>query len=173
MSHNTHIFLINEEAENGQDAMLVIDNSLIENKQDFTDWFRVLGAINLRTGEYTECKYLIGHNPNKIRSISDLEEFANKLYSQEDWNRLKSDLERFVKSDLFWNAKCVCERLDGINYARALGFPQWKANIKDSFAINDGYFFMDGITDWRSLEDASEADFEPANIYAVIVDFHS
>lgn len=172
MSHSTHVFLINDATDIG-DAMLMVDNSLINNPPSDCDYFRVLGAIDLKTDEYKEWTQLIGSNSNKIRSKSDLEAFANKLYSQEDWDRLKADLERFVKSDLFWNAKYVCERLDGMNDARAFGFPKWKANIRDSFAINDGYFYMDGITDWRSLEDASEADFEPANIYAVIVDFHS
>ena len=172
MSHSTHVFLINDAIDLG-DAMLMVDNSFVNTPPSDCDYFRVLGAIDFKTDEYKEWTQLIGSNPNKIRSKNDLEQFANSLYSKEDWDRLKSDLERFVKSDLFWNAKCVCERLDGMNYARALGFPKWKANIKDSFAINDGYFYMDGITDWRSIEDASEADFEPANIYAVIVDFHS
>ena len=168
MSHTTHIFLINN-AIDLDNAVLMVDNSLINTPPSDYDYFRVLGAIDFKTDEYKEWTQLI---PNKIRSKNDLEEFANSLYSKEYWDRLKSDLERFVKSDLFWNAKYVCERLDGINYARALGFPKWKANIKDSFAINDGYFYMDGVTDWRSLKDASQANFEPANIYAVIVDFH-
>lgn len=171
MSHTTHVFLINNAIDLGN-AMLIVNNSLINTSSSNYDYFKVLGAIDFKTDEYKEWTQLIGSNPNKIRSKNDLEQFANSLYSKEYWNHLKSDLERFIKSDLFWNAKCVCERLDGMNYARALGFPKWKANIKDSFAINDGYFYVDGITDWRSIEDSSQADFEPANIYAVIVDFH-
>ena len=153
--------------------MLVIDNSLIENKPDFTDWFRVLGAINLRTGEYTESKYLIGHNPNKITSISALEEFANKIYSKERFDSVKSDLERYLKSDLYYCAMSACKLLDGMSYAKSMGFPKWKATDKDAFAIYDGYYDYNGITDWRSIIDQPESDWEPRDTYAVIVDFHS
>lgn len=172
MSHNTHVFLINDATDIG-DAMLMIDNSLINTPPSDCDYFRVLGAIDFKTDEYKEWIQLIGSNPNKIRSKNDLEQFANSLYSKEDWDRLKSDLERFVKSDLFWNAKCVCERLDGMNYARALGFPKWSADPDKVFAINDGYYHLSGISDWRTIEDKSEADYEQLEVYAVIVDFHS
>lgn len=172
MSHNTHIFLVNNCIDLG-DAMLMVDNSLINNIPSVCDYFRVLGAINLNTGEYKEWMQLIGSNPNKIRSKNDLEEFANKLYSQEDWNRLKSDLERFIKSELFYNAKCACARLDGMSYAKSMGFPKWTADPDKVFAVNDGEYDIDGISDWTTIEEQSEADYEPEEVYAVIVDFHS
>lgn len=167
MSHSTHVFLINDATDIGA-AMLMVDNSLINTPPSDCDYFRVLGAIDFKTDEYKEWTQLIGSNPNKIRSKNDLEQFANKLYSQEYWNRLKADLERFVKSDLFWNAKYACERLDGISYAKSLGFPKWKADSLKAFAINDGYYFMDGITDWQRIDDSGKN-----HVYAVIVDFHS
>lgn len=161
MSHNTHIFLMNQDVIDGSEAMRVVDNCLINNPPAFSDYFNVIGAINLSNGEYE------GEESNEIRSISDLEEFANSLYSKEIYNQLKSDLERFVKSEMYWNAKCACERLDGISYAKSLGFRKWKANPNDSFAINDGYYEYAGITDWRFIPSKA------TDTYAVIVDFHS
>ena len=67
----------------------------------------------------------------------------------------------------------ACKALDGMSYAKSMGFPKWKANDKDAFAINDGYYDYEGITDWRSVNPMSEAEYEPTDTYAVIVDFHS
>ena len=167
MSHNIHVFLTNKDKDLGG-AMLTVDNTLIENMPDFCDYFRILGAIDLKTDEYKEWMNTVGENWSEIKSKNDLEEFANRLYSKERWDRLKSDLDRLIKSELFWNAKYVCKELDGISYAKSLGFPKWSANPDKAFAINDGYYHLTGISDWRSIGDKNKKE-----VYAVIVDFHS
>lgn len=172
MSHNTHIFLINN-ANDINDAMMTIDNTFIDQLPSFCDYFRVLGAINLNTGEYKEWVQLIGSNPNTIRSKNALEEFANELYSEADWKRLQSDLERYTKAELYWNASAACKALDGIKYIKDNGFPKWTADPDKAFAINDGSYDMEGISDWRTIEDKSDVDPEQLEVYAVIVDFHS
>lgn len=167
MSHSTHVFLINTATDIG-DAMLMVDNSFVNTPPSDCDYFRVLGAIDLNTDEYKEWMNTVDENWSEIKSKSDLEEFANKLYSKEDFERVKADLERFVKSELFWNAKCACERLDGMSYAKSLGFPKWSADPDKAFSINDGYYDLSGISDWRTIENLAED-----HTFAVIVDFHS
>ena len=167
MSHNIHIFLTNQDKDLCE-SILTVDNALTENMPNFCDYFRVLGVIDLNTDEYKEWMNTVGEIWSKIKSKNDLEEFANSLYSKEYWDRLKSDLERFIKSDLFWSAKCVCEKLDGISYAKSLGFPKWSADPDKAFAINDGYYDLSGISDWRLIENLAKN-----HTFAVIVDFHS
>lgn len=172
MSHSIHVFLVNNYTDLGQ-AMLIVDNTLVESLPDTCDYFRVLGAIDLHKDEYKEWMNTVGENWSQIKSKSDLEAFANKLYSQEIWNHLKAELERAIKNESFFTAKYYCERLDGINYAKSMGFPKWSADPDKAFAINDGYYDMSGISDWRTIQDLSEAEFESEGTYAVIVDFHS
>lgn len=167
MSHNIHIFLTNQDNDLGG-AMLTIDNTLVNDMPDSCDYFRVLGAIDLNTGEYKEWQHSVGSNWSKIVSKSDLEAFANRLYSKEQYERYKTELERLIKLELWFNAKCMCEQLDGIRYAQSLGFPKWSADPDKAFAINDGYYYMSGISDWKDM-DASGLN----HVYAVIVDFHS
>ena len=167
MSHSTHIFLTNEGGDL-EDAVQHIDSMLSNNNLDRVDSYEIIGALDLNTDEYIENKFRIGHYNAKIQSKSDLEAFANILYSKDYYERCKAELDRLIKAELWFNAKCICEQLDGIQHIKANGFPKWEADSDKVFAIYDGYYDMDGISDWRSnCIDINDHTF------AVIVDFHS
>jgi len=169
MSHSTHIFLTND-ATDMEEAVSHIDSMLNNNNiSDRVDSYEIIGVLDINTDKYLENDYRLGHYNAEIRSNFDLEAFANVLYSKDTYERYKAELDRLIKSELWYNAKCMCEQLDGISYAKHLGFPRWKAEPKGMFAIYEGYYDMDGISDWRSRLD----DVQYNHTYAVIVDFHS
>lgn len=165
MSHHTHVFLSNEETANGAigatDSMLSTEE-LAANHLDSVD---ILGCIDLETGEWLEAS---GHHYSEsdLKTIEQLEEFANSLFSKEQWNYLENELDRHIKNHYYWNAARICEHMDGIKCAVMDGV---KWTVKDPFVINDSYLDLPGITDWCGCTCANEV--KPK--YAVIVDFHS
>lgn len=165
MSHHTHVFLTNEETAEG--AMSFV-NSYLDNEMCYSngvDRYNIIGVLNLTTGEFTKNKYCFVEYINEPTTIAKLEEYANSLFSKEQYEQLEKDLKRHLLNKHFWNAARVCEQLDGIVYA-VHDNRKWTA--KDPFPINDGYLQHAGITDLQEMYHP----IKDCTVYAVIVEFH-
>lgn len=170
MSHHTHVILSNE--ENANACMSFVDSSLddIMLYSNGVDGCNVFGALNLSTGEWTDYEYNTVDYADEPTTIAKLEEYANSLFSQEQWNYLENELNRHIKNHLYWNAARICEQLDGI---RGAVIAQKRWTVKQPFPINDGYLKFHGITDWCENWDYHANNGKAPDIYAVLVDFHS
>ena len=170
MSHHTHVILSNE--ENAEASMAWIDGALT----DFTlyssgvDGCRIIGALNLTTGEWTSDKDNDFVHEYEPTTIEKLEKYANELFSKEIWNYLENELDRHLKNHYYYLASRICQQMDGIVHAVHNG-AKWTA--KQPFPINNGYLEFPGITDWCANWDYHAMDGKAPDIYAVLVDFHS
>ena len=167
MSHNTHVFLSNEDT--AYDAMSFVNSALDDNTMAYNgvDSFDILGALNLTTGEYTNNKYrILSSYEDEIQTIKELEEYANSLFSIERYEYLIQELYKNIKDKNWFTVSSLAKYLDGIKYAVRDG-RKWTA--KDPFCINDGYLDMSGITDYIQARNP----IKDRDLFAVIVDFHS
>ena len=166
MSHHTHVFLSNEET--AQDAMSYV-NSYLDTEVLYSnrvDSYDIIGVLNLTTGEYTNNEYAYREYKEEPTTIEKLEEYANSLFSKEQYTYLENELKRHILNCHFFNASEVCKRLDGIVYAVRDGH-RWTA--KDPFPINNEYIDIPGITDLLQMINP----IRKVDLYAVLVDFHS
>lgn len=160
--HNTHVFLLNQFNDN-ESAKIYVQNALDEGHWDNINYYNIEGVIDFETKEFEQDEY-VKSSRTGIVSTKDLIEFANNLVGKDKYEELKQNLNRLIKSELWFTARSVCEVLDGMQAARA---GQWEAwTLENPFPINDGYLYMDGIDDWQSVQ-------PDGKLKAVIVDFHS
>lgn len=170
MSHHTHVFLSNE--ENAEACMSWV-NAYLDGDMCIShgiDGVQIIGALNLDTGEFTKDKYNKKEYEHEPTSVEKLEPWANSLFGKEKYEHLLNELKREIENKGFWRAARICEELDGIDFPTKCGMT-WTAEYP--FAVNDSYLEFRGITDWRTIDDSSEAEYEPKTNYAVLVDFHS
>lgn len=170
MSHHTHVILSNE--ENAKASMRWVNSQLDDMMlySNNVDGCRIIGALNLTTGEFTPDEYYSHGYVDEPTTIAKLEEYANGLFSKEQWNYLESELNRHLKNQYYFLASQVCKQMDGMVYAIRNG-KKW--TVKSPFPINDGYLEFHGITDWCGDWDYHAMGGKALDIYAVLVDFHS
>ena len=170
MSHHTHVILSNE--ENAKASMSWV-NSCLDDMMLYSnnvDGCRIIGALNLTTGEFTPDEYYSHGYVYEPTTIAKLEEYANGLFSKGQWTYLENELNRAIKNNNYFKASILCRQLDGMKDAILAG-GKWSA--KNPFPINDGYLEFHGITDWCGDWDYHAMDGKAPDIYAVLVDFHS
>lgn len=170
MSHHTHVILSNE--ENAKASMSWV-NSCLDDMMLYSnnvDGFRIMGALNLTTGEFTSDKYYSHGYVDEPTTIAKLEKYANSLFGKEQWTFLENELNRAIKNSCYFNASTLCRQLDGMKDAILAG-SKW--SVKNPFPINDGYLEFHGITDWCGDWNYDAMGGKAPDIYAVLVDFHS